>query len=129
MFKSDNNSLETIIGPNVKVEGDFVSQGNMTIEGIVSGTISTAGNLYIGEQAKVTANVEAGSAQIAGQLKGNVIIHEKLELTPTSQVQGDVTAKILVVMEGAQINGHYQMGQSPTVVGGKERNKKNSSAE
>ncbi|MEK7496935.1 MAG: polymer-forming cytoskeletal protein [Patescibacteria group bacterium] len=129
MFKNDNNGLETIIGPNVKVEGDFVSQGNMSVEGIVSGTISTAGNLYIGEQAKVTANVEAGSAQIAGHLKGNVVVHEKLELTPTSQVQGDVSAKILVVMEGAQINGHYQMGSVPQTANVKERGKKIASAE
>lgn len=129
MFKNDNNSLETVIGPSVKVEGDFVSQGNMTIEGSVSGTINTAGNLYVGEQAKVVADIEATSAQIAGHLKGNILVHEKLELTPTSQIQGDVSAKILVVMEGAQINGHCQMGAPTPAVTTKERNKKNLNSE
>jgi len=112
MFKNDNqNGSETIIGPSVKVEGDFISQGNIQVEGSVSGTINTKGNLQAGEQSRINANIEATSAYIAGYVKGNITIHDRLELAPTSQINGDILAKILVVAEGAKLNGRCQMGE------------------
>jgi len=115
MFKNDNqNGNETIIGPSVKVEGDFISQGNIQVDGSVSGTINTKGNLHAGENSHINANIEATSAYIAGYVKGNITIHDRLELAPTSQINGDVFAKILIVAEGAKLNGRCQMGEVVT---------------
>ena len=115
MFKGDDHSeSDTLIGPSVKVEGDFSSQGNITIEGALSGTIETAANLTIGEHAHLVANVKAQNAYVAGYLKGNLVVAERLELSPTSHIDGDVVAKILVITEGAELNGRCQMGSAPT---------------
>ena len=116
MFKNDDHGgAETTIGPSVHVEGDFVSQGNIHIDGAVTGTVKTTGNLTVGEQAKLTANVEAANAFVAGYLKGNLMVHERLELSTTSKIDGDISTKVLVVAEGAQLNGRCQMGNSVTV--------------
>lgn len=100
---------ETIISSSVKVEGDLTSGGDIIIDGRVEGTVTTQRNLVVGEQAEIIANVKAANAKIAGHIKGNLEISGKLELGPTSKLQGDVVAKVLVVAEGAQLNGHYQM--------------------
>lgn len=42
------NEIETVIGPSVKVEGDFVTEGNMIVEGTICGSIKTSKNLKIG---------------------------------------------------------------------------------
>lgn len=110
MFKNDNNSdSETLIGPSVHVKGDFKSQGNVQIEGQVTGSIQTAGNLRIGKNSKITANISAANAIISGTIKGNVMVSERLELAPTARIDGDVTTKILIMAEGAQLNGRCQM--------------------
>ncbi|HAO81371.1 MAG TPA: cell shape determination protein CcmA [Candidatus Veblenbacteria bacterium] len=110
MFKADINSgAETLIGPSVHVKGDFKSQGNVQIEGQVTGTIQTSGNLRIGEQAKINANINAANAFVAGVIKGNVLVTERLELSAKAKIDGDINTKILVIAEGAQLNGRCQM--------------------
>ena len=116
MFGTDGKSgAETFIGPSVHVEGDFNSQGNIQVEGSVTGTIKTAANLVVGEQATINANIEATSAYVAGKVKGNLVIQDSLELASTSVVNGDIVTKILVMADGAQLNGHCRMGEATVV--------------
>jgi cytoskeletal protein CcmA (bactofilin family) len=122
MFKSDNHSeADTLIGPSVKVVGDFSSQGNVHIEGGLKGTLETTANLTVGEHAHVVADVKAQNAYIAGSVKGNLVVAERLELAPTSHIDGDVSAKILVVTEGAQLDGRCQMASPASIVPGAAR--------
>ncbi|MFA4937059.1 MAG: polymer-forming cytoskeletal protein [Patescibacteria group bacterium] len=111
MFSKNTSSdqAETIISSAVKVEGDLNSAGDIIIDGKVHGTIITKANLLVGEKAEITANVKAANAKVAGHIKGNLDISGKLELNATSKIDGDITAKVLVVTEGAQLNGHCQM--------------------
>lgn len=104
-----HNGEETVIAHGVRVEGDFTSQGNVVIEGDVQGTIHTAGDLRIGEEAKITADVSAANAIIAGEVRGNIQISGKLELLASSKILGDITVETLSVIAGAQINGHISM--------------------
>lgn len=109
---SHNGSQETIIAQGVKVEGDFESQGDVIIDGEVSGSIKTATALKVGEGARIHASVAADSAIVAGVIEGNVSVAERLELLETSRVVGDIEAKILSVAPGAIIRGHVVMGNS-----------------
>lgn len=102
---------ETIIAASVKLEGDFVSQGNVLIEGVVEGSMKTTRDLRVGEKASITADVTAANATVAGEIRGNLIVTEKLDLEPSAHVYGDVRTKILTVAAGAQINGRLIMGQ------------------
>lgn len=106
-----NHEVETIIGPSVQVEGDFVAAGDIVVEGIVSGKIKTEKNLRIGHDAKIYANVQAGSALIAGEVQGNVKVRGALELTESAKVFGDVRADLLTIASGAIIHGKCQAGE------------------
>ncbi len=97
--------VETIIGPSVKIEGNFACQGGIVIEGEVKGMISTAGFLEIGDHASVTADVSAREAKIAGELKGNLKVEGDLELTASAKIIGDIEAGSLSVARGALIKG------------------------
>ena len=56
MFKKeDGDNVETIIGPSVQVEGNFVANGDIIVEGTVSGSIKTEKNLRVGKDAKIFA--------------------------------------------------------------------------
>ena len=106
---------ETIIAASVILEGDFKSGGNIIVEGTVKGSVTTQGDLRVGEQARIDANVVAVNAHISGEVKGNINISEKLELTSTAKVSGDVQTKILIVESGATINGHIVMGEGEEI--------------
>lgn len=114
MFKdlySKEQEIETVIGPSVKVEGDFISKGNVTVEGAVYGTLKTDKDLKIGSGAKISADVFAANAFIAGEIKGNVKVGNKLELTDTSKIFGDVETRTLVMAAGSVLNGKCSMCQ------------------
>lgn len=104
-----SNEFETVIGPSVKVKGDFNAQGNVIVEGMVEGSIKTIGNLEVGEKAKINASVEAREAKIGGEIRGNLKIKGFLEITATAKIFGDLEAASLSIERGAVINGKCAM--------------------
>jgi cytoskeletal protein CcmA (bactofilin family) len=112
---------ETIIASSVKVEGDFSSQGNVLIEGVVEGSLRTERDLRVGERAVITADVSAANATVAGEVRGNIVCAERLELEATARVMGDVRTKVLVVTSGATLNGRIAMGAEAVVPEKKSR--------
>lgn len=112
MSKENFKEVETIIGPTVKVEGDFKADGNVIIEGQVSGTFKTKKGLRVGEGALIKATIEAENAWVGGQVEGNLIIKNHLELSSNARVKGDIEAQILTMETGAQINGAVKMGEN-----------------
>src|SRR3989338_4716991 len=113
MFKKEMGSdeIETIIGPSVQVEGNFVANGDVVVEGMVSGSLKTEKNLRIGQDAKIFANITAANALIAGEVQGNIKIKESLELTSSARVFGDIKTKILTIGSGAILNGKCLAGE------------------
>ncbi len=109
------DEVETIVGPSVKVEGDFVSKGNVVIEGTVMGSVKTERNLRVEEGAVINASVAAENVRVAGEIRGNVQALSMLELTPTARVMGDVYTKTLVVAAGAILHGACNMSDEKPV--------------
>lgn len=108
-IKDGAYEAETIISASVKVEGDFVSQGNVLIEGEVEGSMKTEKDLRVGEHARISADVSAASATVAGEVRGNVNVSDRLKLEPTAKVYGDIKTRDLVVASGAVVNGKIVM--------------------
>lgn len=110
MFNKENKpekfkDAETIIGSSIKVKGNFHGQGNIVVEGQLEGNLKTEANLFIGEKAKVVANIEAYDAVINGEVKGSLKVHRYLALGPTAKVIGDITYSEISIEKGALING------------------------
>jgi cytoskeletal protein CcmA (bactofilin family) len=103
------DKVETVIGPNVTVKGDFVSQGSMRIDGVIEGTIDAKGNVIVGEGAKVVANINAHHVSVAGMVKGNINATGRLEITTKGRVWGDIVAASLAVDEGGVLSGRSQL--------------------
>lgn len=103
------DSVETVIGPSVKVEGDFIGEGDVIVEGKIVGNLQTNQNLRIGPQALVEAEVKAANAYIAGKINGDVGIVEALEIAASAQINGDISCNNLSIESGAIINGRVTM--------------------
>lgn len=118
MFKKKNeksmagSNNETIIAQGVRVEGEFVSDGHVVIEGELTGSVQTAQSLRIGEDAKINADVTAATAVIAGEVQGNIKISDRLEILESSVIHGDIDVHILSVSPGAKLNGRITMNDN-----------------
>jgi len=116
MFKNQETSsqnikeAETIIGPSIKVKGNFHGQGNIIIEGTVEGSVKTNGFLLIGDKAKINADISAKNAKIGGEIKGNVKIEEYLEIKSSAKINGDISTKKISIEKNAIFNGRCDMG-------------------
>ena len=104
-----NSQADTIVGPSVKIQGDLNSEGNIKIEGQVMGKIKTSQSVYIGQSAKITADVMANNAIVGGEIQGNLKISGSLFLQSTSKLTGDIVCSVLRVEDGAQFTGKCAM--------------------
>lgn len=103
--------VETIIGPSVHVEGNFVGQGDVIVEGSVTGTLKTTRNLRVGENAVIQADIQAQTALVSGHVEGQLTIKDKIELTSTARIKGDIRAGEISIDSGAIIHGRCECGE------------------
>ena len=108
------DQVATIIGSETSFTGNISSQGTIRIDGRHAGEITTAGDLVVGEDGNVEAQVKARNALIAGVVKGNMEVSDKLELLPTAKVYGDIKIGTLIIGEGAIFRGACNMVSETT---------------
>lgn len=118
MFKKKNKPkpTERFIDIEAGMEGTlkFDSPVNLKISGKFEGELETKGVLRIGEKADVKTKVIKGEdIVIAGKVKGNIVSSERLELSATAKVEGNIIAPILVINEGAMLKGNCQVPVEP----------------
>lgn len=112
MFNNKETSVkeaETIIGPSIKVKGNFHGEGNIIIEGIVEGSVKTNQALLVGNKAKITASITAKTATIGGEVTGDIQVNEYLEILSSAKIFGNIVAAQLSIEKGAILNGKCEM--------------------
>lgn len=102
----------TIISNGVKIEGTLNSEGNVRIDGSIFGNINVNGNITAGESSELKGEIKARNIILNGKAEGKIFVTEKLRLEPKSKLVGDLTAKTLVIDEGAIFEGRSYMGNS-----------------
>ena len=100
----------SIIAQGCKFDGKVEVRGTLRIEGEFKGDIGTPESLVIGKSGVVHAKVKVKNAIIGGQLFGNIVAENKIELQSGSHVEGDIKTKRLVIDEGVFFEGNCSMG-------------------
>lgn len=99
----------TVISGDTSWKGEVDSQGSMHIQGKFEGVIRVRDDVYILEQASVDAAISAATVVIGGSYNGAVTCQARLEVLPTGRVKGEILSPVLVVHDGAVMNGHVRM--------------------
>ena len=81
----------------------------ITIQGTVEGTVALDAHLLVDEAGQVTADVEATSVTVRGQLHGELVVRDIITLEPGCQVTGNLRAPRIVIQEGARFRGNIDM--------------------
>ena len=112
--------IDTLVGPNSRVNGDLFFEGGCHIDGTVKGNVSadseSSSALSISEDAIVEGGVTVPYVVLNGIVRGDVFAHQRVELGPTARVIGNVYYNLIEMAIGAEINGklvHQPDGQVP----------------
>ncbi|MCP4653031.1 MAG: helix-turn-helix domain-containing protein [Candidatus Omnitrophica bacterium] len=89
----------------------FSDPVNLRISGKFDGDLTTKGNLIIGKNATVTADIIGENIAIAGIVKGDIKASRLVELGSTAEVVGNIETPRLAVDKGAVLNGNCRMAQ------------------
>lgn len=103
---------ETIVGTSVKLKGNLKSDGDIIVDGIVSGELKTKGSVIIGQNANIIANIKAKNVSVSGAVQGNIEASDSLSITETGRVVGDIAANILSISPGAVFTGNSKMNEN-----------------
>lgn len=105
----EGEKVETVFSETTTFSGELKFETSLKIEGRFKGKIISKGHLIIGENAKIRANIKAQSIVIAGEVKGNVEAHDRLELLPTGKLYGNIKTKKLKMADGVIFEGSCEM--------------------
>ena len=98
------------IGKSVSIRGELSGSEDIYIDGQIEGTVQLGqGNLTVGPNGRVHANIVARNVTIGGNLDGNIEAGERTELRKTAVVNGDVQTRRIVIEEGAFFKGNLEI--------------------
>ncbi|SDZ63228.1 protein CcmA, bactofilin family [Evansella caseinilytica] len=101
------SEISTIIGQETKVDGVLNVESSIRIDGKVYGEIKCTGDVTIGKEGYVEKTLTARNLYIAGTIKGNVKVENKIHIYETGSFSGTAEMKTIIIDE----NGHFH-GQS-----------------
>ncbi|HET9482084.1 MAG TPA: polymer-forming cytoskeletal protein [Candidatus Polarisedimenticolia bacterium] len=100
------------LGQSLFIKGEVSGSEDLTVEGRVEGRIDLKDhNLTIGPNGRVHAEIHAKNITIVGEVTGNVVADERVDLTDTGRLIGDIRAPRISVSDGAQFKGSVDMVQ------------------
>lgn len=111
MAKKKEEHEEKILDVDASMQGtiSFKDPVNLRINGSFEGKLETRGNLTIGENARVKANIRGDRLIIAGKVTGDIEAAETLSVIAPAEIRGNLITPRLSVGDGAVIEGHVTM--------------------
>lgn len=112
------------IGSSIRIDGTLTGNEDLTIDGQVQGRIKLGGHLLtIGPNGKIEGGLCAKSVIVQGEVKGDITADDKIQITASGSVEGDLRAPRIALDDGACFAGSVDMGKVPAASGEAEGNK------
>src|SRR3954471_3274932 len=99
----------TLLNEGTEIEGTVSFTGTVLLNGRVRGEIISNDVLVVGEKGAVNASIRASVVEISGEVVGNVTATDRIELRANCRVYGDIEAPVVIIDEGALLEGQCRM--------------------
>ena len=111
--KPSTGGTRNVLSSDVDIKGIVKFQHDLIVDGKIEGEIHSTGNLTVGENARIKAEIKTGTVVVYGKVYGNMTVCERVELKSSAEVIGDIKAQTLVIEGGAIFVGKSTVG-TPT---------------
>ena len=109
VFDLEEEDYNTVLASDIDFEGVIEFSDPMMIKGKVTGTINATSDLFVDEDAEVTADIRASRIVIKGKVKGNVTAEKIVRVLSSGSLTGDVSAPEVVLDTGCFFSGRCTM--------------------
>ena len=110
MSKNRNDGrLDTVIGPQTSVRGDFHVTGGVRLDGQVEGRMDVSETVVTGPKSLLKGELHCRAAVIAGRIEGDIYAEETVELQTGAQVFGNISSRGLVIQPDCMFQGNCTM--------------------
>lgn len=95
----------SVIGADVVITGNISASADLHVDGTIEGDITCAA-LVQGEKSSISGAVTAETARLAGKVTGSITARE-LVILKTAHINGDVHYDALTIEQGAEVDGRF----------------------
>jgi len=110
--ETDNTPTINLISAGTDIFGDVKSNGDIRIDGTLTGNLNTKGKVVIGPTGKVKGEVICKNSEVAGIIEGKIIVGQLLNLKASSKIVGDIITVKLSIEPGAVFSGNCKMSDT-----------------
>ncbi|MEW6350002.1 MAG: polymer-forming cytoskeletal protein [Thermodesulfobacteriota bacterium] len=114
--KAKSDAVSGFLGSQTEFTGKLSFSGVVHLDGVFEGEIISRGVLVVGSGSVVRARISSNVLKISGEVHGDLIATEKIELYPPAKVYGDIRTPSLVVEEGVLFDGTCVMSSAQVAV-------------
>ncbi|OEK06113.1 hypothetical protein A8C32_18965 [Flavivirga aquatica] len=101
---TEGKSSQNLIAQGTKMVGDFNSEGDFRVDGIIEGNVKTSGKVVVGRAGLIKGTLQGTDAYFEGKFSGKLTLSGTLTLKSSAHVDGDVVVSKLAVEPGAIFN-------------------------
>jgi len=102
------------IGKTIRFKGNISGTEDIFIDGEVEGSIQLPGQLVtVGPNGAVNADIAARELVVQGKVKGNAKAQDRIEVSRTGSVLGDLAMARISIQDGAFIQGRVDIQAAP----------------
>ena len=107
--KAEPAAQAITLGPQDQLVGKLVYQGDLRVQGLLEGEAALGGNLTVDPNATAKARVESRNLSVQGLFEGEATVRERLQVSGSGVINGNVRVARLVIEDGAVLNGNVAM--------------------
>jgi cytoskeletal protein CcmA (bactofilin family) len=98
------------LGPGLSIKGQISGAEDLQVECPVEGPISLGDHrLSIGPNARVKGELIASEIIVFGEVSGNLLANDRIEIKKNSSVSGDLITARIMIEEGAYFKGAVEI--------------------
>jgi len=113
--KSDESKVTGFFGKGTELRGELSFNGILRIDGHFKGKIESDAVLLVGENGKVEADIKVSTAVINGEVRGDILASDRVEINAKARVIGSITTPKLLIEEGAHLEASCQTTEGASI--------------
>ena len=106
------------LGPGLRIKGEITGNEDLKLDSKVEGLVSIGGfRLTVGPSAHLNADVVAREAVISGEVNGDISACDRIEITKSASIVGNLSTGKIMIEEGAFFKGGLEVASQNTQIG------------
>lgn len=111
-YNETDNTTYNLISNGTDITGDIRSNGDIRIDGTLTGNLTTKGKMVLGPTGKIKGEVVCKNSEVSGTIEGKISVAQLLNLKASSRIAGDIITSKLAIEPGAWFTGKCSMTDS-----------------